>query len=105
MHQEHAALQFGQERIGSMNFRFVVVAQVQSHRRMTATFGQQHGACLRIGPFAVLVATAPKGCRISWGIGHIEQTAIQGHQPIAPIKRAWGLWRTQYVRAVLKEPL
>jgi hypothetical protein len=88
-----------------MNFRLVIVAQVQSHRGMTATCGQHHRPRLRIGPFAVLVATAPKGRRLGLGIGHIEQAAIQCHQSIAPIKGPCGLERAQHVGAVLKEPL
>ena len=72
---------------------------------MTATFGQHHRPCLRIGSFAVLVATAPEGLSVGLRIRHIEQAAIQGHQPIAPIPGPYGLGRTQQVRALLKEPL
>src|SRR6266852_5872387 len=88
-----------------MNLCFVIVPKVQPDGRMTATFGQHHRPCLRIGSLAVLVATASKGRRVGLGIGYIEQAAVQGHQPIAPIPGTLGLGRTQEVCALLKEPL
>ncbi len=105
VHHEHAPRQLGQERIGAMNLCFVIVPKVQPDGRMTATFGQHHRPCLRIGSLAVLVATASKGRRVGLGIGYIEQAAVQGHQPIAPIPGTLGLGRTQEVCALLKEPL
>ena len=72
---------------------------------MTATFGQHHRSCLRIRTLAILVATASKGRRVGLGIRHIEQAAIERHQPIPTIPRSFGLTRTQDVGAVLKKPL
>src|SRR5438105_4939460 len=62
---------------------------------MAATFGQHHGPCLRIGPLAVLIATAPKGLCVGRRIGHIEQAAVEGHQPIAPIPGPFRLRRAR----------
>src|ERR1700693_5011056 len=72
---------------------------------MTATFGQHHRSCLRIGSLAVLVATASKGRRVGFGVRHIEQAAIERHQPMATIPRPFALGGTQHMAPLLKEPL
>src|SRR5947209_448241 len=50
---------------------------------MTATLGQQHTAHLRIGPWPILIAAAPKGQRVRLRIWGIKDRAIDGHEPIA----------------------
>src|SRR5947209_19611684 len=50
---------------------------------MATTLGQEHTAHLRIGAWPVLIATAPKGCRVGWRIGGVKDAAIDGHESIA----------------------
>src|SRR5579863_823966 len=53
---------------------------------MRAALDEHYTAHLGIGSRSILIATPPKGRPIGCRVGRIEEGAIDGHEPIAPIK-------------------
>src|SRR2546430_11575502 len=93
-HHQHIWAYLLQQVVSPMHFRDIVAASLQSHHPMTATLGQEHTAHLRIGPWPILIATAPKGQRVGCCVRGIKDRAIDGHEPIATkegTKHAFGL--------------
>src|SRR5258708_15519918 len=89
-----------------MHFRDIVAADLQLDDGMAATLGQQYTAHLWIGPFAILIAAAPKGCLIGSGISGVEDRPIDGHEPIAPKESAGHRLRLrQYPTALVQQRL
>src|SRR2546428_13622262 len=86
-----------------MDLGLLIAAQMQPDGAMAATLRQHHR--LRIGPFAVLMATADKGQVVGSGIGQVEPAAIQGQEPMSLVEGPRRLRRTQQMRSLLKELL
>src|SRR5229473_3404256 len=59
-----------------MHFRDIVAAHLQPHHRMAATLGQEHTAHLRIGPWPILIAAAPKGQHVGFRLGSVKDRAM-----------------------------
>src|SRR2546426_9014020 len=70
-----------------MHFRDLVAVDREPDHRMAATLGQEHTAYLRIGAWPVLIAAAAKGRCVGFGIGGVEERAIDCHKPIATKER------------------
>ena len=69
VHEQHASRQLRQEFIGPMQLRLVIPAHMQPDGGMAAALGQEHRPRLGIGPFAILIAAAPKGLLVGLCIG------------------------------------
>src|SRR2546430_153056 len=89
-----------------MHFRLRVWADLESNYGMGATLGQSYTSHLWIGPWPMLIATAPKRRSVGGCVGRVEEGAVNGHQPIAPIKGArHGVGLPDHVTACPHQPL
>ena len=71
---------------------------------MGAHFCQVQAAGLRIGTGRGLLVESSKEGGIGWGVRHIFQRAIDGHQPQAKGEGAWRLWGGQGSTDLAEEP-
>src|SRR5438067_10725567 len=73
---------------------------------MTATLGQLHTTHLRIGPWSILIAAAPKGDPVGRRIRGVKERAIDGHEPITSKESTrHAFWLGEQLTALVQERL